>query len=299
MTIPVTNAIEALNSKLRRAVRTRGHFPNDDAAMKLLYLVLNHAPRIGNDLRASGSRPKPSSPSSSAKSSSANDETGLAHRIPDSPIGHRGPFPPFGNSLLVDPVPLRQRSQALLTMLYRSTNRLCRRGAPMKNLAHSASFDSDDDEPSKSGIKHLVGQPMGKIAPHFGEAVRSYVHCSSFAVCRKCTSIIIPPTLASRRGGGAATSWPAASHQIWQLLKNVERLSSTPVNEQRSTKPRPRTRYEDDLPCRRPANRLNRLTPEHAAFPEGSELIFREWCLPTGQRPAAKVERRPNPLLRL
>ena len=38
-----TNAIEALNSKLRRAVRTRGHFPSDDAAMKLLYLVLNHA----------------------------------------------------------------------------------------------------------------------------------------------------------------------------------------------------------------------------------------------------------------
>ena len=38
-----TNAIEALNSKLRRAVRTRGHFPGDEAAMKLLYLVLNHA----------------------------------------------------------------------------------------------------------------------------------------------------------------------------------------------------------------------------------------------------------------
>ncbi len=38
-----TNAIEALNSKLRRAVRARGHFPNDDAATKLLYLVLNRA----------------------------------------------------------------------------------------------------------------------------------------------------------------------------------------------------------------------------------------------------------------
>ncbi len=37
-----TNAIEALNSKIRRAVRTRGHFPSDDAAMKLLYLVLDH-----------------------------------------------------------------------------------------------------------------------------------------------------------------------------------------------------------------------------------------------------------------
>lgn len=41
--IYTTNAIEALNSKLRRAVRARGHFPNDDAATKLLYLVLNHA----------------------------------------------------------------------------------------------------------------------------------------------------------------------------------------------------------------------------------------------------------------
>ncbi len=36
-----TNAIEALNSKLRRAVRARGHFPTDDAATKLLFLVLN------------------------------------------------------------------------------------------------------------------------------------------------------------------------------------------------------------------------------------------------------------------
>src|SRR5688572_270795 len=41
--IYTTNAIEALNSKLRRAVRTRGHFPGDDAAMKLLYLALNKA----------------------------------------------------------------------------------------------------------------------------------------------------------------------------------------------------------------------------------------------------------------
>ena len=40
-----TNAIEALNAKLRRAVRTRGHFPSDEAALKLLYLVLNLAER--------------------------------------------------------------------------------------------------------------------------------------------------------------------------------------------------------------------------------------------------------------
>lgn len=41
--IYTTNAIEALNSKLRRAVRARGHFPSDDAAMKLLYLILNRS----------------------------------------------------------------------------------------------------------------------------------------------------------------------------------------------------------------------------------------------------------------
>jgi putative transposase len=38
--IYTTNAIESLNAKLRRAVRTRGHFPTDEAALKLLYLVL-------------------------------------------------------------------------------------------------------------------------------------------------------------------------------------------------------------------------------------------------------------------
>ena len=39
--IYTTNAIEALNSKIRRAVRTRGHFPSDEAASKLIYLTLN------------------------------------------------------------------------------------------------------------------------------------------------------------------------------------------------------------------------------------------------------------------
>lgn len=41
--IYTTNAIEALNSKLRRAVRARGHFPTDEAATKLLLLVLNRS----------------------------------------------------------------------------------------------------------------------------------------------------------------------------------------------------------------------------------------------------------------
>jgi transposase-like protein len=34
-----TNAIESLNARYRRAVRARGHFPTEQAAMKCLYLV--------------------------------------------------------------------------------------------------------------------------------------------------------------------------------------------------------------------------------------------------------------------
>jgi transposase-like protein len=34
-----TNAIESLNARYRRAVRVRGHFPNEQAAMKCLYLT--------------------------------------------------------------------------------------------------------------------------------------------------------------------------------------------------------------------------------------------------------------------
>ena len=34
-----TNAIESLNARFRRAVHHRGRFPNEQAAMKVLYLV--------------------------------------------------------------------------------------------------------------------------------------------------------------------------------------------------------------------------------------------------------------------
>ena len=34
-----TNAIESLNARYRRAVRARGHFPTEQAALKCLYLV--------------------------------------------------------------------------------------------------------------------------------------------------------------------------------------------------------------------------------------------------------------------
>src|SRR5207244_10595245 len=41
--IYTTNAVEALHRSLRTIIKTRGSFPNDDAALKLLYLAIKNA----------------------------------------------------------------------------------------------------------------------------------------------------------------------------------------------------------------------------------------------------------------
>jgi putative transposase len=38
--IYTTNAIESVNARLRKIIKTRGHFPSDDAATKLIWLAL-------------------------------------------------------------------------------------------------------------------------------------------------------------------------------------------------------------------------------------------------------------------
>ena len=40
--IYTTNAIESINARLRKIIKTRGHFPNDDAASKLIWLALRN-----------------------------------------------------------------------------------------------------------------------------------------------------------------------------------------------------------------------------------------------------------------
>jgi hypothetical protein len=70
------------------------------------------------------------------------------------------PLPPFGDGLRVDAMALGQGSQARLTILYCSTDCLCRCGAPMENLAHSASLHSGDkNAPSNPGIKQKHFRP--------------------------------------------------------------------------------------------------------------------------------------------
>jgi transposase-like protein len=45
--IYTTNAIESVNARVRKAIKTRGHFPSDDAAAKLIWLVLRNITREG------------------------------------------------------------------------------------------------------------------------------------------------------------------------------------------------------------------------------------------------------------
>lgn len=62
--------VKALDLKLRRAVRARGHFPSDEAATKLFYLILNRSEKGWKMSPREWSMAKTSSPSSSASASS-------------------------------------------------------------------------------------------------------------------------------------------------------------------------------------------------------------------------------------
>lgn len=54
-----TNAIESLNARFRRATRARGHFPNEQAALKCLYLVVRSLDPTGKGRKRWMNRWKP------------------------------------------------------------------------------------------------------------------------------------------------------------------------------------------------------------------------------------------------
>jgi hypothetical protein len=62
--IPVTNSIEALHRQLHKIIKTRGHFPIEDAARKLIYLAITKAETDGSEC-STGQARSPRSRSSS------------------------------------------------------------------------------------------------------------------------------------------------------------------------------------------------------------------------------------------
>jgi putative transposase len=61
--IYTTNAIESVNARLRKILKTRGHFPNDEAATKLIWLALRNITADWGTRRASSTPPCPITPS--------------------------------------------------------------------------------------------------------------------------------------------------------------------------------------------------------------------------------------------
>ena len=70
--IPGTNAVESLNYQLRKIIRNRGHFPNDDAVVKLLRLPI----RDIEDKRARA-----------REKTAANPHTGASGRLVEGLVG--------------------------------------------------------------------------------------------------------------------------------------------------------------------------------------------------------------------
>lgn len=54
-----TNAVESLHARFRRATRARGQFPNEQAAVKCLYLVVRSLDPTGKGRKRWVSRWKP------------------------------------------------------------------------------------------------------------------------------------------------------------------------------------------------------------------------------------------------
>ena len=68
-----TNAIESVNARLRKIIKTRGHFPSDEAATKLIWLALRNITtdwgRAANNWKeATNSRPRVSDDNAYAES---------------------------------------------------------------------------------------------------------------------------------------------------------------------------------------------------------------------------------------
>ena len=56
-----TNAIESLNYSLRKVLKGRSAFPNDESIIKVLFMGLQQSPKSGPNRFRSGKRPSTSS----------------------------------------------------------------------------------------------------------------------------------------------------------------------------------------------------------------------------------------------
>jgi hypothetical protein len=87
-----TNAAESLNARFRKAVRHRGHFPNEQAALKVLYLVATErrknraTPPGGSTPGNPSSTRSPSTTATASRPPTDHDHHARLHNRSDSPL---------------------------------------------------------------------------------------------------------------------------------------------------------------------------------------------------------------------
>src|SRR5262245_53960678 len=87
--IYTTNAVEALHRSMCKIIKTRGSFPNDEAALKLLYLAIKNAGACAGGAGLNGQPPWASLRSSSAgvfrdQNDDKERQKSSTHRAPGS-----------------------------------------------------------------------------------------------------------------------------------------------------------------------------------------------------------------------
>ena len=103
--IYTTNAIESLNYQLRKIIKNRGHFPNDDAVIKLLWLAIRDIEdKRARERAKEAGRPKDQR-SSARQAGRRRHRAGLERRLRRAQPGL--PRPARG-----DPVTSRRRASA-------------------------------------------------------------------------------------------------------------------------------------------------------------------------------------------
>ena len=85
--IYTTNAIEALNRQLRKAIKNKGSFPNEDAARKLVYLASCSTPSRNGPERGTG-RPRCSRSKSTSATASPTLQTDRHPLTPTESLLH-------------------------------------------------------------------------------------------------------------------------------------------------------------------------------------------------------------------
>jgi hypothetical protein len=125
--------------------------------------------------------------------------------------------------LRIDAVAPGQRPQALLTMLYRSTDRLCRCGAPMKNLSHRAHPSNQSTRmhqqtagPNICGFRRSRPRiPIGSRPPFRFEAGRgSDLMSATWRLLPRIDAMMFCPEALVKRAWVCGLDWISASARV-------------------------------------------------------------------------------------